>query len=200
MQLSGPPKINDLTLPLPSRGEHMRVEWRNEAQAHEMRSGEIRYRQIRLRGRIRFGYLGLSYETAEALIEELQEVVVEVTPRTERAGDPDVEEVTLPCRLTSDLPTTAELVHEVYPVEIELETIHLYASVRPLVRIEPSVPDEEDGGDGGGDDPPSVIYAIEASGELQGEARIDYAMPDLEEITASEELEGEARIDYEIDP
>lgn len=132
--LTGPPRINTTLLPLASKGGALRAQWDpSDSLTALLRSGEIIVRQVRLRGRFRFGYAALEEAPFDELVTLLRLPTFNFTPRTAAAGEDAADERTYACRCTAELPDTRPLYRGFFFIEVEVETTGLYDENRTLI-------------------------------------------------------------------
>jgi len=127
--LTGPPRLGGYLLPRPSLDTPTRVEWVPEHITKTMRSGAVRVIETRYRCRVSLGWAALPLDTVHVLLSVLRSAVVVVVPRTKAASDPEwASEVEMQMRVTSDLPTAAQLwtTPRTLPITLELESLTTY--------------------------------------------------------------------------
>lgn len=102
--LTGPPKLNGLTLPYAEQSRAVDVQWADESIYSRRRSLVVR-REARFRMRSTWGYIGLTPDVAyqiQSIITDASSVLV--TPRSKLPSDPDwATEAEIECRLSSPL-------------------------------------------------------------------------------------------------
>ncbi|MCA0270433.1 MAG: hypothetical protein LCH53_14610 [Bacteroidetes bacterium] len=134
--LTGPPRIAGYLLPRPSLDTPTRVEWVPEHITKTMRSGAVRVLETRYRARVTMGWQALPLDTVHVLLSVLRSAVVAVVPRTKAPSDPAwANEVEMMMRVTSDLPSSAQLwtAPRTLPVTLELESLAAYDDPQGLV-------------------------------------------------------------------
>lgn len=134
--LTGPPRIGGYLLPRPGLDTPTRVEWVPEHITKTMRSGAVRVLETRYRCRVSMGWSWLPLDAVHVLLSVLRSAVVSVVPRTKAEGDPEwATEVEMMMRLTSDLPSAAQLwtAPRTLPIALELESLAAYPEPQGLV-------------------------------------------------------------------
>jgi len=152
MQLQGPVLLNQYEVGFASQSQPCLVSWQDERES----SGRIQTNRAgtetligppRLRGTVTVGFDGLDKQEATRLLFELKGGLIDIVPRTDIGGGgfvdldgdgvPDLilDEVTLPCRITSDVPSTLPLGRTdnqgniYYNIQLELKTREVYDEI-----------------------------------------------------------------------
>jgi len=152
--LTGPPRLAGYLLPRPSLDTPTRVEWTPEHVTKTLRGGAVRVLETRYRCRVTMGWAHLPIDTVRVLLSVLRSGVATVAPRTKATDDPAwAEEVTMAMRVTSALPSAAQLwtAPTMLPLTLEMESLATFDAPQGLVELGGYVataltPDNTDGG------------------------------------------------------
>jgi len=154
MQLTGPLKLNSYSL-YAAKDTPVEALWTDEREKSgrlvEALDGTKKYiGPKRYRGRFRFGFDGLTTNEALRVLYELRQGTLNLTPRTSQGGgggiditgdgvlDLTLEEVSIPVRVVSGLPSTSELYRLMeggkiaHRIEVECESIQTYEEIPGL--------------------------------------------------------------------